>query len=176
LRGRWLDDQTVFLDNRPMADRVGFYVLTPLQPEAGPPLLVQRGWVPRNAARRTELPALPSTPGLVEIHGRLAPTPSRLYQFSGAETGRIRQNVDLAAYARETGLALRPLVVVQLATPDTARDGLLRQWPAPAVDIHKHYGYAFQWFALSALITGLYVWFQLLQPLRLRRRPHGQDR
>ncbi|MEO5695997.1 MAG: SURF1 family protein, partial [Burkholderiaceae bacterium] len=32
----------------------------------------------------------------------------------------------------------------------------------------KHYGYAFQWFALSALMTGLYVWFRLVRP-RLRR-------
>jgi len=48
-------------------------------------------------------------------------------------------------------------------------DGLLRHWPAPAFDVHKHYGYAFQWFALAALITGLYVWFQLVRP-RLRRR------
>jgi surfeit locus 1 family protein len=40
----------------------------------------------------------------------------------------------------------------------------------PAVDVHKHYGYAVQWFSLTALITGLYVWFQLLRP---RRRRHA---
>ena len=37
---------------------------------------------------------------------------------------------------------------------------------APAADVHKHYGYAFQWFALCALIVGLYVWFQLIRPRR----------
>ena len=38
--------------------------------------------------------------------------------------------------------------------------------PRPAVDVHKHYGYAFQWFALAGLITILYVWFQLVRPAR----------
>ena len=46
----------------------------------------------------------------------------------------------------------------------SAADALLRQWPAPAVDIHKHYAYAAQWWAMSALITGLYVWYQLIRP------------
>jgi surfeit locus 1 family protein len=32
--------------------------------------------------------------------------------------------------------------------------------------VHKHYGYAFQWFSLSLLTVGLYVWFQLIQPRR----------
>eukprot|EP01137_Pigoraptor_chileana_P015814 Opistho-2@5394 len=31
LRGEWLADKTVFLDNRPMGSRVGFYVVTPLR-------------------------------------------------------------------------------------------------------------------------------------------------
>jgi surfeit locus 1 family protein len=50
-----------------------------------------------------------------------------------------------------------------------AADGLHRHWPPPAVDVHKHYGYAFQWFALAALILGLYVWFQVLAPYRAGR-------
>nr|WP_316640693.1 SURF1 family protein [uncultured Roseateles sp.] len=171
VRGRWLADKTVFLDNRPMAGRVGFFVLTPLLLDDGTPLLVQRGWAPRNAARRAELPVLQTPAGPVEVWGKLGPTPSRLYQFGAAESGTIRQNVDLSDYARETGLALRPLVLQQLATPADTADGLLRQWPAPAVDIHKHYGYAFQWFALSALLVGLYLWFQIIQPRRKGRIP-----
>ena len=43
---------------------------------------------------------------------------------------------------------------------------VLRQWPRPAADVHKHYGYAFQWFGLCALIAILYVWFQFIQPRR----------
>ncbi len=170
LRGRWVDGRTVFLDNRPMAGRPGFYVVTPLLiGEGGDAVLVQRGWVPRDANDRTRVPAVPAAQGMVAIEGRIAPPPSRLYELGVEGQGPIRQNLELDAFARETGLRLRPLSVLQADGDGTAGDGLLRQWPAPAVDVHKHYGYAFQWFALAALITGLYVWFQLVRP-RLRRQ------
>jgi surfeit locus 1 family protein len=59
-------------------------------------------------------------------------------------------------------------VVVQEDGANPPADGLLRQWPPPAADVHKHYGYAFQWFALSALVLVLYVWFQILRPRTAR--------
>jgi surfeit locus 1 family protein len=101
------------------------------------------------------------------VHGRLAASPSRLYELGEGSTGVIRQNLDPAAFAVESGLRLLPLTVVQTA-PSAADDGLTRHWPAPDLGLQKHYGYAFQWFALCALILVLYVWFQLLRP-RLRR-------
>lgn len=163
LGGRWLARHTVYLDNRQMGGRVGFFVVTPLQLDDGSAVLVQRGWVPRDAAERTRLPALPTPAGDVEIAGRIAPPPARLFEFDAGASGAIRQNLDLDAFARETGVALRPLSVVQTSETD---DGLRRDWPKPAIDIHKHYGYAFQWFALAALVAGLYVWFQLIAPRR----------
>ena len=45
-------------------------------------------------------------------------------------------------------------------------EGLLREWPEAASGAPKHYGYAFQWWALSALIAILYVWFQFIAPRR----------
>src|SRR3954471_8397326 len=56
LRGRWLAERTVFLDNRQMDGKVGFFVVTPLAlaPGSGV-LLVQRGWAPRNFRARSEL-------------------------------------------------------------------------------------------------------------------------
>jgi surfeit locus 1 family protein len=170
LRGRWIDDRTVFLDNRQMDGRPGFYVVTPLalEGDAGA-VLVQRGWAPRDAADRTRVPTLPPAPGPVELQGLIAPPPARWVQLGAEPPGAIRQNLDLESYSRETGLRLRPLSVLQLDTPGAASDGLARQWPRPAVDVHKHYGYAFQWFALAGLITILYVWFQLVRP-RLRRQ------
>ena len=45
LRGRWVAERTVFLENRQMNARVGFYVVTPLQlDDRAEALLVQRGW------------------------------------------------------------------------------------------------------------------------------------
>ena len=169
LRGRWAVDATVYLENRQMTGRPGFYVVTPLVLADGSAVAVQRGWLPRDSDDRTRI-AIPATPsGELEVSGRVAPPPARLYEFDGAAPGPIRQNLDLAAWASETRLALKPLSVLQEDGATAVADGLLRQWPAPAAGVYKHHGYAFQWFALSALIVGLYVWFQLIRPQRQRR-------
>lgn len=170
LEGRWLDAHSVYLENRQMNARPGFFVVTPLQLAADDVVLVQRGWLPRAAQDRTLLAAVATPAGTVRIEGRIAPGIARLYEFDAAASGVIRQNLDLAAYARETGLPLRPLVVVQLDSVAVAADGLQRQWTPALLDVSKHHGYALQWFALSALITGLYVWFQLIRPRRRQPR------
>ena len=167
LEGQWLPQHTVYLDNRQMNGRPGFFVLTPLQlaRAGGGVVLVQRGWAPRNFQDRTQLPEV-QTPedALVRVHGRIALTPSRLYEFQGAESAlgssRIRQNLDLAAFRTETGLALAPLTVQQGGAPS---EGLQRDWPVVATGVDKHYGYAFQWFGLCGLIALLYVWFQIVR-------------
>ena len=192
LHGQWQPQYTVWLDNRPMSGRVGFFVVTPLLLDGtGQTILVQRGWLPRNQLDRTALPPLTTATGSVQVQGRLALTPSRLFEFAPSTSGQIRQNLDPAAYARELHEALLPFTVWQTepsgtSAPSGARlpsgpsapgaqngpvgDGLQRDWAAPDLGLQTHYGYAFQWFALCALILGLYVWFQLVKPRRLQRR------
>lgn len=185
LEGRWLPEHTVYLDNRQMNGRPGFFVLTPLQLVGTPSgvVLVQRGWVPRNFQDRTQLPQV-QTPQdvVVRVVGRVAAAPSRLYEFGGGESSagghgaegssRIRQNLDLAAFRTETGLALAPLTVVQTGEAVGAGDGLQRDWPVVGAGVDKHYGYAFQWFGLSGLMALLYVWFQIVRRfIRPRSQP-----
>lgn len=164
LRGEWLPALTVFLDNRQMNALPGFYVVTPLRLEGSRAVvLVQRGWAPRNFTKRELLPPVQTPAGLVELHGRLAPPPAKLYAFAQEEQGPIRQNLDLTRFRAETGLPLLPLSVQQ-AGP--ASEGLLRQWPQAGSGAEKNYGYAFQWWAIAALIAILYVWFQFIAPRR----------
>ncbi|PUE42025.1 SURF1 family protein [Limnohabitans sp. Hippo3] len=167
LTGRWLPQHTVYLENRQMNGKPGFFVLTPLQIEGtGAVMLVQRGWAQRAFTDRTALPPIETPAGQVEVPGHLAPWPSRLYDFGGAEEGPIRQNLDLQAFRRETAL---PLFEVTLLQSGAASEGLLREWPVVASGVEKHHGYAFQWFGLSGLIALLYVWFQIVQPRRQKR-------
>ncbi len=168
LEGQWREARTVWLDNRQMQGRPGFFVVTPLVLADGSAVLVQRGWQPRDAQDRTRVAQPPTSSGTVRVAGRIAPPPARLFEFETSSAGPIRQNLDMPAFARETGLPLRPLSLMQLDEPGQAPDGLLRDWPAPAAGVHKHHGYAFQWFALSALSIFLYVWFQLIRPRRRR--------
>ena len=177
LRGRWLTAATVHLDNRSHHGRAGFLVVTPLLLDdgdavlrtGGDAVLVQRGWAPRDAADPARLAPLATPEGTVEVDGLLAPPPSRLLQLGDAGSGPIRQNLDLASFAREIHVPLRPLTLLQLDRPGTAPDGLQRQWPAPAIDVGTNRGYAAQWFALSALVIGLYAWFELIAPRRPAR-------
>ena len=159
LRGAWVGARTIFLDNRQMNAKPGFYVITPLLIEnSQQAVLIQRGWVARNFTDRANIPPVPTPTGVVEIEGRIAPPPSKLYDLGAAETGVIRQNLDMAAFRVETGLALLPVSIVQTGA---ANDALLREWPVVASSASKNYGYAFQWAGLSLLITLLYVWFQI---------------
>lgn len=168
LKGIWRADHTVFLDNRQMNGKTGLIAITPLVLDGtGQVILVQRGWVLRNFADRTKLPDIQTPAGPVTVRGRIAPPPSKLYEFKGPDNGRIRQNIDLTAFSREIALPLMPVSMVQMGP---ANEGLLRDWAAPNVGIDKHHGYAFQWFGLFALVVGLYVWFQMIQPWRAKRK------
>jgi surfeit locus 1 family protein len=151
LKGVWRAEHTVFLDNRQMNGKTGLIAVTPLVLDGtGQIILVQRGWVLRNFADRTRLPDIQTPQGPVTVRGR------------------IRQNLDIAAFSQELAL---PLVAVSMLQTGPANEGLMRDWSAPNVGIDKHYGYAFQWFGLCTLIVGLYAWFQIIQPWRTRRKP-----
>ena len=168
LKGHWLADQTVFLDNRQMNAKPGLYVITPLKIEGSSAVVVvQRGWIARNFEDRTQLPKVRTLTGTVVVEGRIAPPPSKLYEMGGPDSGVIRQNLDLPLFSAETGLPLLSMSIQQIgATPE----GLLREWPVVGTGVEKHYGYAFQWFALSALIALLYVWFQIVRRFFSPRR------
>lgn len=164
LTGVWRTANTLFLDNRPMGDKTGFWVYTPLALDGSDQVvLVQRGWVPRDFVDRTKLPKVQTPNGRVTVQGRIAPPPSKLYAFRGEDLGQIRQNIDVDALRQETGLQLLAASVVQIGSPS---EGLLRDWPAPDLGVDRHYGYAFQWFALFALVIGLFVWYQVVVPYR----------
>lgn len=199
LRGTWLHDYTVFLDNRFMAGKPGFYVVTPLLLQGqSAAVWVQRGWVARDAQERTRLPQLPASQDEVLVTGRLVEGISRVYALGepentqlGTATGQASADVGSAGtpssapgWARASRIwqnlpALKleaPLLVLPVAVLQTpaafANDGLLRDWPQADAGVAKHYGYAFQWFALCGLIIALYVWFQILAPRRKQPRGH----
>jgi surfeit locus 1 family protein len=174
LTGRWLPQHTLFLDNRQMNNKPGLFVLTPfefIEPTTlrKQTILVQRGWLPRNFLDRNALPEVVTDAAAVTITGRIALSPSKLFEFKGDERGVLRQNIEIEALAKELKLELLPYALLQLDTDHSAanitQDKLLRHWAKPNYGSEKNYGYMVQWWALSALITGLYAWFQLIRPV-----------
>ncbi len=192
LRGHWMSEHTVFLDNRPMDGSAGFDVVTPLRVSSGPcqgrVVLVQRGWVPRDARDRQHLPTWQDVSGEVLVPGRVLAQTSRAYalgeeplppRVQDRSTGPlIRQNTEADFWQAWLGQA--PLVGALLQTDDevlihAAADvglqadvppalALLRHWPAPDAGVGKHLAYAAQWFAMSAVAACLTLWFQFIRP------------
>ncbi|WP_250491722.1 SURF1 family protein [Caballeronia sp. GAWG1-1] len=158
-RGEFMPERVVYLDNRPYNDQPGFYVVMPLKLEGGGYVLVNRGWLPRNMADRTGIEPYETPKGIVDVKGIARSNASEAFELgSGGSAARqqIRQNLNVASYAAETGLAFQPFVIQQ--TSATA-DKLVRDWPAATLGVDRNYGYMFQWWgmAAAAIAFGLYA-------------------
>ncbi len=168
LRGRWIPDRTIFLDNRQMGGRVGFLVVTPFILEnSSAVVIVQRGWAPRAFDDRSRIPEIDTPTESVEILGRIAPPPPKLYELKESGSGAIRQNLDLFQFSSELSSVLLPVTLQQTGVKS---EGVSREWPAPNLGLDKHHGYAFQWFGLATLISVLYFWFQIVRRLLYRSK------
>lgn len=167
-RGHFIPEASVFLDNRQLDGRAGFFVITPLEIAPGAPwVLVNRGFVPRDPADRTHVAAGAPPAGEVVVEGLAVERPSRSLELGEAPVASlpgIWQNLDYAAYEHTAGRPVLRLLVQQ--TNDSA-DGLRRHWPAPSAGVDKHLGYAFQWYAIAAAVAALMI------SLAVRSRGHA---
>jgi len=151
-RGRFDDAHTVYLDNKLRHGRAGYEVVTPLRLD-GVSVLVNRGWVEAGRTRAV-LPQVPAPAGEVRVEGLGLAHLAHALELGPAPPGKVRQNVDLPAFEKETGLRLQPIVIEQHSK---ATDGLLREWPRPDAGIEKHESYSLQWYSLAGLAVVLFV-------------------
>jgi surfeit locus 1 family protein len=155
--GEYLPARQIFIDNRVVAGRAGFHVVTPLALADGRVVLVNRGWIAQGASRAAA-PVAPPPAGLVSVHGRIAIPVTGYFELQPETTsGSIWQNLDPARYAAATGVAVLPAVVEAAADP-AAGDGLVRDWPAPDFGVDTHRIYMVQWYAFASLAFALWLW------------------
>jgi surfeit locus 1 family protein len=152
-RGAFVAERTVYLDNKLRRGRPGYEVVTPLRLSRSMHVLVNRGWVAA-PAERTRPPRVHTPAGEVRIEGIAFERLPHALVATKATAGPVRQNLDVAGFAAESGLALQPLVIQQ--ENDTG-DGLARNWPRPDLGVEKHEMYALQWYSLAALAIALFV-------------------
>jgi surfeit locus 1 family protein len=159
--GSFVSNWPVYLDNRPSGGRSGFILLMPFKIAGSDKhVLVARGWLPRDPAVRDRVPAVPVPVGEQTIEGIAVLRPARVMQLgtpAPPTPGAIVQNLDPAGFARASGLDLQPLLVEQTGAEQGAGSALVREWPAPALDVDRHKGYAFQWYALAAMAFVFFV-------------------
>ncbi len=163
LSGQWAAPQTLYVDNRQMNAKQGFFVVTPLITSNTDYVLALRGWIPRDFMDRKKLALIETPTGMVTIEARALPdpTPPAVFAKAAASEYPIVASIDLAALGAALPDKVYKGMVQQVGA---ASEGLKRDWYEPASGIEKHYGYAFQWFAMCAVLAGLYLWFQWMKP------------
>lgn len=159
VRGSWVADRTILVDNKMRHGTPGFHVVTPLKLEGGMHVLVYRGWVaaPR---LRSDLPQFATPAGVVEVTGVARAPSGRFVELSAAaREGNIWENLTVERFRAWAGIAVQPVVIYQTGP---AEDGLARDWDPPDVNVTKHRIIAFQWYAFAVMLpaAALILWFR----------------
>lgn len=138
----------IYLDNRIQDRKAGYEVFTEVSTiPGGIQLIVNLGWI-AGLSSRDQLPSV-EIPGRFDLSGRwMAMTDGYLMSDSFAE--RVGGAVRVQSLRGILSDEVVPGVV--LATGILDRDSL---GPSPRMGPEMHYGYAFQWFLMALVLTGL---------------------
>lgn len=162
--GRYDGDRQILLDNIVVNSRYGYYVLTPLELDPDEPLLlVNRGWIEKPGLKpdKADLAALIDVGSeRVTVRGRAGSLP-RPGMRMGEPFADSMSWPHIAVYPASDDVALalgRDIEDVVLLMDPEEDSGFVRHWVPSEMGPSKHYGYAFQWFAMAAVLSGLLVW------------------
>lgn len=162
--GAWLQDRQFLLDNTILNSRYGYYVLTPVDlGENTPLLIVNRGWVAKSGPTAV-VAELADTIAIerrkVTVRGRVGALPRAGMRMGdailpGNEWPVLALYPTVADIEAKLGRAIQPFVL--LMDPED-EGGFIRHWVPEEMGPGKHFGYALQWFAMGAALTGLLAW------------------
>jgi cytochrome oxidase assembly protein ShyY1 len=163
LRGEFLADKIIFLDNQIRHTSFGFDVIQPFRLASGKGLvLVNRGWTAADSSRR-KLPVIAPVKGEVTLTGYIhQPALNRMIDGNIAEIRwpLLIQQVELPRLQALFSEPLAPFVVrLEGAQPGSAAQAaaLANDWPIVNVQPEKHTAYAVQWFAMSLTLLLLLI-------------------
>jgi surfeit locus 1 family protein len=158
--GQYDNERQFLLENIIVNSRYGYYVVTPLVgQDSEPVLLVNRGWVERSRddfdVSRLHVPTTRIT-----VHGRAGSLPRAGYKMGDAISPASAWPKAAVYPSREEvasalGRDVQPFVLLM---DHEEEHGFLRHWVPTEFGPGKHFGYAFQWFAMAAVLSGLLVW------------------
>ncbi len=157
LRGRYLPERQVLLDNMTQDGRNGYQVLTPFL-SGTQYVMVNRGWLPAGNDR-TQLPDIGVAADERVLIARLSALPApglRLAAPQTAASGWPRRMLFPDHAQLQAALQL-PLPAYQLQLDPAQPDGYRRDWQTVAAGPAKHFGYALQWFSFAGLACLFYL-------------------
>ncbi|RYD16332.1 MAG: SURF1 family protein [Lysobacteraceae bacterium] len=167
VEGRFDPRRQYLLDNVVRGPRTGVMVYGVFEPaEGGPALLVNRGFLAREAATLPEPPSLPASQ--VAIDAIYAPPPGVGLRMGGnvlprqAEWPKTVIYIDLGEIAADAARELDARVLLEIG--DDAR--FVRDWTPAVFPPVRHLGYAWTWltFALVAVATFLILHWRRREP------------
>ncbi len=165
VKGRYDSDRQLLLDNMIVNGRNGHFVITPLEIDGSDTvLLVNRGWIDLGEADalREQVAVGESPRRLSGRVGRMPRPGMRMGDPFMASDGWPRHAVYPTREEVADLLQVSTAPFVLLLDEGDA-DGFVRRWEPDTMSASRHYGYAFQWFAMAAVLSGLTIW-------RFRRR------
>lgn len=161
IRGTYLPDRQILIDNIIKNNRLGYYVITPaeLSPNA-PLLLVNRGWVEKRLPGGEPASKLSAPAERLDLRGRGDDLPKVGIRAGEAfaESGpwpRIAVYPTIDEVAAQLGREVLPWAL--LLGPDET-GGYLREWQPDQSGPWTHYGYAVQWFAMALAVVIISFW------------------
>ncbi len=160
--GRYDNGNSFLLDNRIHQGQVGYDLVTPVITDANLVVLVNRGWLPQGTSRE-RLPVPVVIDGDVMLRGSIyvpVGTPFVLDDAITSDRGpRVVQVLNPIQMAEAAGYAANMLFPYSVRLADSAPGVLVRDWPVISTTPEKHRGYAAQWFAMAAMLLGLYLYY-----------------
>ena len=158
--GHYDDKRHFLLDNQVLHGQAGVHVFTPFHTGEGTVIMVNRGWLPLAADRKT-MPAIPTSQNQTVLRGMLNiyPLPGRM--LGPADQLATTKWPQLVTYLNVADMSVAldtPLVdwVVQLS--DTEQAGFEgRNWQPVFLTSNKHKAYSFQWYALAGISIVLWI-------------------
>ncbi|MFT7286445.1 MAG: surfeit locus 1 family protein [Halieaceae bacterium] len=156
--GHFVPEVVILLDNQVRDGRYGQDVLALFEDrESEFTVLLNRGWVPADPARRS-LPQLEVPTGEIALLARVYVSPGEPYLLAEENFGEVTWPLLVqspSSGALRQALQTRidtPLFPQQLRLAADAEHGFRRDWPVVNVSPEKHQGYALQWFTMAAAL------------------------
>lgn len=165
VRGTFDHARELYVYGRSQRGNDGYFILTPLMREGAPPVLVNRGWVPRDRkepARRLE----GQLAGPSEVIGFLRRDARRGWLMPDNDVaGNHWFWFDLPAMSGRAGLA--PPVTFYLEADTTPNPGNFPIGGQTQINLpSNHLQYAITWYALAAAFIVIYVLWHRRAPAR----------
>ena len=162
LAGRYDNAHHFLLDNRIHQGQAGYELLTPVITDGNDVVFVNRGWLSQGASR-SQLPEPLPIEGPVTLRGSVYVQVGTPFVLDGtmpvAGWPRVIQSLDIAAMAEAAGYSANAVFPHSVRLAEGEPGVLIRDWPVITTTPEKHRAYAVQWFAMAAMLLGLYLYY-----------------